>query len=116
MINYCRDVVDKLYDEFRHGVARCSLSSKHTGTRSKIIRVSLPHAVVQNYNVECVQELPLILVDTFHLYIEETIRVNHPSMLSMNVIGKLGFSLPLHPFEGLAKTGIINMVFKVCNF
>ena len=93
LVAYCRIVVDHLGDGvdqldglFRYCVARCGLGAEDKGARNEIhIRIVL-QLVVQADNVQNVQHLALVLVQTLNLYVEDGVHVDFDAVVRLDII------------------------------
>ena len=93
LVAYCRIVVDHLGDGvdqldglFRYCVARCGLGAEDKGARNEIhIRIVL-QLVIQADDVQNVQHLALVLVQTLNLYVKDGVHVDFDAVVRLDII------------------------------
>ncbi len=111
-VHRLRDGIDQLDDELGHGVTGRSLASENESAwRDFEIRVLL-EPVVQRDDVQGVEVLALVLVNTLDLDIEHPIRVQFDARRRLDVVGQPSLVPPLHSTPTLLESGVIGQRFQ----
>ena len=87
VIDHIRHVVDGVNDVFRQVVTRCRFTGKNKHARRVIlIRIGFQR-LVRGDNVQQVQMLTFIFVETFNLNVENRIGIDGEAQGALNFIG-----------------------------
>ncbi len=75
VIDYLRHTVDQLNRKFGDFITCRRLCAENKGSRIKVAIRMLLDFIIQIHNVQDIQQLPFIFVQTFHLYVKDRTRV-----------------------------------------
>ncbi len=87
-INHSGNVVDRLDDVLGHHVTGRSLAADDDRARHEVIAVAAADAVIQVDRMQQVEQLALVLVDAFDLYIEQHVGRDVQAGLLLDVVCK----------------------------
>ena len=91
VVDHVAHRVDQADDEFCHVIAGRRLCAENKGARRKRHIGVLFEVAVHIQNVQCVQKLPLILVQSLYLHVKDAVRIHRHAVVIINVLGKALF-------------------------
>ena len=99
--------VDELNDPLGNMVAGGRLGAKQEGLGSKLHVGVIPQLIIEVYDVQDIQQLTLILVQTLDLYVEDGVGVEHHTALPSQIGGKAALVLLLDGLHALQNSLVV---------
>ena len=109
IIDRIRYGVDQLDDQLGNLVTRGSLRTEDECSRIELHIRILEQSVTQVHNMQNVEKLSLVLMQTLYLYIENRIRVNIDAVMLLNVLGETLLIAELDAEELLLSSLVIHI-------
>ncbi|CAH0326536.1 hypothetical protein SRABI106_04689 [Rahnella aquatilis] len=112
VIHFFRDFVDGIDDVFRQVITRCRFRAEQEHTRHHVHFRVITQLTVQRQNVQQIQMLAFVFMQTFDLYVENGIRVEGQPHHLFHVMRQFDFVLTLNGLITLTEFFIIRRTFQ----